>query len=371
MSKGSRVRRRRADTISLVFCDLDFDRASRPFGRGTNPIPPSGWAMARAGLVYAEWDGRRCQITGNELIEGRHPASLLVAVLREHPQRLIVGHGLLRSDLTAVAMVTDVPDAVIRRSVDTLELAHRLRGGRRSTGCNLSDVAWETLGLRRRKPTVPDRLAGGGAVTRGDHDPREDAALVARLWGEMVTARTLSWGTGAPSGRPGTATLAVEHLAELTGRQPQPETEHYRRCLSADPPGRLLDESKSRVLRTIAADLPNPIIIRDVAERLQAAGLVPTGPLSDEELLTACQWMGYRQNLDVRDRIARGRPLTKALRYRLGQALWEMTHPSFVSTIHQARHRSQMSALAFIELQQLLQEQNRIRAMVADAVDPA
>lgn len=174
MGKGSRVRRQRADIISLVFCDLDFDRASRPFGRGVSPAPPSGWAMARAGLVYAEWDGRRCRITGDELIEGRHAASRLIAALHEHRRRLIVGHGLLRCGLTAVAMVTAVPDAVIRRSVDTLELAHRLRGGPFSTCCSLSAVAWKTLGIRRRKPQVPDwagerrdRNAWGSRPSRG------------------------------------------------------------------------------------------------------------------------------------------------------------------------------------------------------------
>lgn len=62
--------------------------------------------------------------------------------------------------------------------------------------------------------------------------------------------------------------------------------------------------------RMIAADLPSAVII---------------GPSSEEELLTACQWMGHGQNLDVRGRIARGRRLTKDLRYRLAQALWEMT----------------------------------------------
>lgn len=129
--------------------------------------------------------------------------------------------------------------------------------------------------------------------------------------------------------------------------------------------------STGRASRGIAADLPSPVIIGEVAERLQAAGLISAGPLSDEELLTACQWLGHGQNLDVRDRIARGRPLTKELRYRLAQALWEMTHPGFVSNLLRARHRSRASVLAFVELQQLLQEQDRMRAMVADAVHPA
>ncbi|MFB9207629.1 hypothetical protein ACFFV7_41055 [Nonomuraea spiralis] len=100
-----------------------------------------------------------------------------------------------------------------------------------------------------------------------------------------------------------------------------------------------------------------------MAERLQAAGLVSADPLSDEELLTACQWMGHGPNLDVRGRIARGRTLTKDLRYRLAQALWEMTPPGFVSDLFRARHHSRHSILAYVELQQLLKEQNRIRAV--------
>ncbi|PZG24668.1 hypothetical protein C1I98_35315 [Spongiactinospora gelatinilytica] len=200
-------------------------------------MPVDGWAVARAGLVYAEWDGERCRITGDELIEGRHPASRLITALAGD-QRLIVGHGLLRSDLRAVAMVTAVLDAVLLRSLDTLVLAHRLRGGRYSTGCGLSDLAWENLGIRRRKPHVPDRLSGGAdpglRVGRQDHAPRDDAALLANLRQTLITTRVLVWGGGfTAGGRKGSVELTDEHVAELTGRRPQPENAAWRPLLRA------------------------------------------------------------------------------------------------------------------------------------------
>ncbi|WP_424534258.1 hypothetical protein ACOZ38_28605 [Sphaerisporangium viridialbum] len=372
MGKGARLRLERAGRLSLVFCDLDFDRASRPFARGTPAVPSDGWAVGRAGLVYAEWDGNRWQITGDELIEGGHPASRLVTALGRN-QRLIIGHGLLTSDLRAVAMVTTVPDSVLRRSVDTLALAHRLRGGRLSTGCGLSDLAWENLGVRRRKPHIPDMLAGGPdpdlRVGRGDHDPREDAALLASLWQTIVTSGVLAWGSGLTAGgSKGSVPLTAEHIEELTGKRSQPENEGWRSRLRAEGTNHETGEGRSRVQRLIAADLPSPTMIRDLAERLQHTGLIPARRLSDEELYTACQWMGYGQNLDVRSRIAEGRPLTKALRQRVAQALWESTHPEWINTLFNMRSLARTSALAFVKFQQLMQEQSRIRAHLAAAI---
>ncbi|WP_433358777.1 hypothetical protein [Streptosporangium sp. CA-115845] len=329
--------------------------------------------MGRAGLVYAEWDGNRCQITGDELIEGRHPASRLVAVLRGN-RRLIIGHGLLTSDMHAVAMVTAVPESVIRRSIDTLAFAYRVRAGRFSTGCNLSDLVWENLGVRRRKPHIPDLLAGGPEpelrVGRADHDPREDAALLARLWQTMVTTRVLAWGSGSTAGgRKASVALTAEHLEELTGRRPQPGNEGWRSTLRAEGAYRETEEGPGRVQRLIAADLPSPTVIRDLAERLQHAGLIPAFPLSDEELYTAIQWMGYGQNLDVRRRIAAGRPLTKPLRGRVAQALWESTHPEWINAMFDVRKLSRTSALASIKSHQLMEEQNQIRGRLIAAID--
>jgi hypothetical protein len=113
------VRRARpADQISLVFCDLDFDRASRPFGRGAY-VPPEGWAIGRAGLVYGEWTGREMQLTGDELIEGPNTASRLVATLTRG-RRLIVGHGILTCDLLPVSTVTTVPGQLLAADQDAV-----------------------------------------------------------------------------------------------------------------------------------------------------------------------------------------------------------------------------------------------------------
>ncbi|MFF5264622.1 hypothetical protein ACFY4C_37340 [Actinomadura viridis] len=351
MGKGTRTRHQRADQLSVVFCDLDFDRASRPFGRGTAPAPPEGWAVARAGLVYAAWNGHRLQVTGDELIDGPHTASRLIAALRG--KRLVVGHGLLSCDLRAVAMVTGVPDTVVRRSVDTLALAHRLRGTRYPTGCNLSDLAWENLGVRRTKPHFPDRL--GEPAQRGDSDPREDALLVSRLWQSMLTEKTLSWGTGMSiSTHQGSTVLTAQHLAELTGRTPQPEAHHWR--------------DLHRFKGLTAADLPAPTLIREVADQLRRADLIPDRRLSEEELFTACQWLGVHQNYEVRDRMASGRRLTKQLRQRLGQALWESMHVPYMIDVMRTRQLSKTSVHAYRKSRQDMEYQARIRAQIAAAL---
>lgn len=360
MGKGARKRRERAGRLSLVFVDLDFDRASQPFGRGSYN-DPMGWAVSRAGLVDAEWDGQRLRFTGDELIEGRHPASRLVAALATR-RGLIVGHGLLRSDLPAVAMVTGIPRAVMGRTLDTLKFATRLRTVQDpgshglSTGCGLTDLLWENLQVRRPKPAIPRQFAGDPEqpVGRGDHDPREDAALVCRLWEHLVTARSFRWGPGMRyHGKTGTAALSEAHHAELLGKHTHPSTRGTQDAFTAGGP---------RANRMIAASLPAPTTIRVQAEKLQHDGLLTQERLSDEELLTACQWMGIGQNFEIRERIADGRALVKSQRTRLSQALWDSTHPEQIDELFQAYRENPARYYA------LMDEQAEIRAKLAAAV---
>ncbi|MFE4960462.1 hypothetical protein ACFRCW_42630 [Streptomyces sp. NPDC056653] len=86
-------------------------------------------------------------------------------------------------------MITPLPDALVDRCVDTLVELHEARGGQWTTGLGLSDLSWHTLRVRRAKP-------GNGPYdttrARGDHDPRDDARLHARLWQHLRTRATFT-----------------------------------------------------------------------------------------------------------------------------------------------------------------------------------
>ena len=146
----------------------------------------------------------------------------------------------------------------------------------------------------------------------------------------MVTTRRLTWGAGAPSwtdpdgdtrpGSPGdTAVLTGGQVDVLTGRRPQlgvrEQAAWYR-------PYAVLDGYDAlRLAELTAADLPAPALVREVAE-----SLVSRAALTDEDLWTACQYLGTRQNLDLRERIKAGRGLTKVLREPLERAIRHPDH---------------------------------------------
>lgn len=337
--------------VSLVLCDLDFNRGSRPFGRGVHASPQC-WAPGRAGLVYADWDGQRLTATGTDLFDGPRVSSRLVAALCRS-RRLIVGHGLLSSDLLAVSMVTDVPPSLAGRCVDTLGLAWRISGNRYPSGCGLTDLARANLGIRRGKPAYRDYL---GPAQRGDADPRDDAWLVGQVWEEMMAAGTLAWGPGSglSSSPAGKTELSGQHIDELTGRAIQPEAVAFGVWLQDCP--------------VTARALPTLDPVRDIAERLQPSGLIGPGDLSPEELLTAIQWMGPRQNLDVRERIVSGRRLTLELRRRLGQALWESQHVDAMNDFMATRRLAKDSADAYIRSRRDLEIQNTICRQIDAAI---
>ena len=112
----------------------------------------------------------------------------------------------------------------------------------------------------------------------------------------------------------------------------------------------------------IAASLSAPTTIRAQAEKLQHDGLLTQDQLSDEELLTACQWMGIGQNLEVRERVTDNRKLLKSQRVRLAQALWESTHPEQMNELFRARRENSP------RFSSLMNEQVVIRAKLAAAV---
>jgi hypothetical protein len=383
MGMAARLRRerghglRRGRPLSLVFVDVDYERGSRPHGRGVPESPPEAWVISRSGLIHAEWDGRLLNVTRDELVDGPHPASSLIRALGGN--RLVVGHGILTNDLRAAAMVTEVPDSLLRRVVDTLAFAHRLRDKKYPTGCSLEDLARENLSKARSKPRYPSSAPGlrpGGGLWgmspyRGKADPRDDALLVAELWQTMVITRTLSWGAGEPSwthyegdtrpgSSPGSAALADEQIAELIGQHRQIESAEWEERIRQE--GRVMRPTHRNVealllARLSAKDLPAPTLIRAMAERLQFAGEIPANlTLTDEDLYIACQYLGAKQNLDVRERIAANQNLTKTLREALAWALWQSTHPEWMANFWSCYHLAKDTATGYMRFQQLKTE---------------
>ncbi|MFF7643026.1 hypothetical protein [Streptomyces canus] len=347
--------------------------------------------IGRAGLVHAEWDGSQLRFTGEDLIDGPRPASRLVNAL--HGKQLVVDHGILTADLRAAVMVTDVPNSLVKRTVDTLAFAHRIRGKKYPTGCGLSALAEANLLDLRTKLAQPSSAPGlrpGGGMrgmspNRGDSDPRDDARLVARIWQTMVTTRALAWGAGSSSwthhegntrpGTPaGTAALAQAHIDELVGRQRQIEAVEWAQRVRDE--GRVmrpthLDLLAASLAQQARADLPEPRQIRELADVMQEAGHVPEDcELDAEDLLTACQCLGPRQNADVRTRILSGKKLTKALRLNVAFALWEITHPEWMAEFWRWYHLSKSTATGVIRTEQLKQEQWQIRGRIAATVAP-
>ena len=266
--------RRSRPLLSLTFVDVDYNRGSRAHGRRAVPSPPEGWALGRSGLVHAEWDGTELRVTGTELIDGPRPASSLIRALEG--RQLVVGHGILTPDFRAARMVTGLPDSLLTRVVDTFVLAWRIRGKTYPAGCGLSDLIASNTTSRRAKPAYRGSAPGlrqgdDPSPRRGNHDPREDARLVAELWKTLVTTRRLSWGAGQPSwtawegetrpGSPGgSAELTDAHIEVLTGRQPQ--TDFHGRKPWWWPYAILLGLDAIGLAVLSAADLPPPTLIR-------------------------------------------------------------------------------------------------------------
>lgn len=324
--------------FAFTFCDFDFNRASRAHGSAAGRvIPPEGWAIGRVGLIHARWDGHGLRVEADDLLEGGSVASDLVRMLDDG--RLVIGHGILTADFRALAMVTAVPDSLLERTVDTLALVHRLRDGTFPAGCGLGDLARSNLGLHRSKPTMHQpapwvkRGQPSPASTRGSHDPRDDAFLVAQLWLHLVESRGVSWAAAEPgwasnwgnaswSGSPaGEATLASEDLDALIGRRRQIESVEWKeRVRTAGQV--LLPTTRDQVAAALAArgarDLPAPgalagsatgaILWEEIALSLQGAGELPGDErLSDEKRSAGFNGIKYESKRSCRTKPGKGR----------------------------------------------------------------
>ncbi|MGW0477419.1 hypothetical protein [Streptomyces coeruleorubidus] len=130
----------------VAFVDADVAKGGR-VSRHQLTKGPESCQLERVGIVWARADERCLTPVGNELIDGPLAAQDTVAALERAD--LVVGHGLLQSDLRALAMLTPVPDARLEACVDTLVVLHQARGGQWATGLNLGDLSWHTLRTRR------------------------------------------------------------------------------------------------------------------------------------------------------------------------------------------------------------------------------
>ncbi|ATL31263.1 hypothetical protein [Streptomyces formicae] len=272
-------------------------------------------------------------------------------------------------------------------TIDTLAFAHRVRGGPFPTGCNLDNLVKENLGEIRRKlrfPTFAPGLRPGGmsgmSPERHDADPREDASLVARTWEAMVTTRTLAWGAGKPfwthldgDTRPGSAELVDEHIAELTGEQPQIEAAEWAARIREE--GRIMRPTTPSINSLLLANLaaaciPAPEPVRIIADLLQTAGEIPSARvLQAEDLYMACQYLGTQQNLDVRHRSTTGKTLTKPLREPVAWALWQLAQPEWTAAQRHWREEARTTATGHVRLRELKKERERIRGRLAALVD--
>ncbi|MFB6978206.1 hypothetical protein [Streptomyces scopuliridis] len=202
---------------------------------------------------------------------------------------------------------------------------------------------------------------------RHDADPCEGAALVPRTWEAMVTTRTrtLAWGAGKPfwthrdgDTRPGAAAgsaeLGDEHIAELTGEQPQVEAAEWA--------ARIREEGRIMRLTT-----PSINGLRHTPGR--GRDPLRPSPAGREDHCMACQYLGTQQNMDVRHRSATGKKLTKPLREPVAWALWQLTHPEWTAAQRHWRQEARTTATGHIRLQELKKERERIRGRLAALVD--
>ncbi|MGP3941951.1 hypothetical protein [Streptomyces sp. 6N106] len=264
---------------------------------------------------------------GDELIDGPLSAPHTVAALERAD--LVVGHGLLQSDLRALAMITPVPDALLECCVDILVVLHEARGGPWATGLDLGDLSWHTLRTRRAKH-------GNGRFdrtrARGGFDPRDDARLHARLWQHLRTRATFTAPARAADPAPVTRTLDAAAMDQLCGREVLGAAEWHRRRLSRGTIHARGQGDLTAAELAAAADAN----FRDDITPLRACATELLGsarPPHDTVLLAAFQLLGPGANLKARQALTAGRFARSTERLTAyTEALWKTVHPD-------ARHR--------------------------------
>ncbi|MEZ7005456.1 hypothetical protein [Streptomyces sp. AD55] len=324
----SKPRRRTARPVRrlVAFVDADVAKGGR-VSRHQLTKGPESWQLERVGIVWARADERCLTPVGDELIDGPLAAVDTVAALERAD--LVVGHGLLQSDLRALAMLTPLPDALLDACVDTLVVLHQARGGQWATGLNLGELSWHTLRTRRAKHGNGRFDPGPG---RRGFDPRDDARLHARLWQHLRTRATFTAPARALDHTPVTRTLDAAALDQLHGRQVLGAAEWHRRRLTrgtihAQGQGDLTAAALAAAADTNFHDDLTPL--RACATEL----LANAGPPHDTVLLAAFQLLGPGANLKARQALTAGRFARSVERLTAyTEALWKTVHPD-------ARHR--------------------------------
>lgn len=166
---------------------------------------PESWVYLNTGIVWARVGRTSMTVLDEELIQGPRAATETVRALDSAD--LVVGHGLLNTDLRSLAMLASVPNSLTDRCVDTYLILERARRDRRRTGLdNLAYFARATLG------STPFDQASGSLP-----DPRLAARLTLRLWRHLATHRSF---TPSPSlgKHPCPQAVDDETYERLTGR---------------------------------------------------------------------------------------------------------------------------------------------------------
>ncbi|MFE7707231.1 hypothetical protein ACFU6I_15790 [Streptomyces sp. NPDC057486] len=320
---ASRKKHRSRPARRLVaFIDADFAKGGR-VTRHQHTKGPESWLVERIGIVWARADDRSLTWIRDELIDGPYAAPQTLTALEQAD--LVVGHGLLQGDLRAVAMITPLPDALVDRCVDTLVELHEARGGQWTTGVGLSELSWHTLRVRRAEHgNGPFGMTRG----RGDHDPRDDARLHARLWQHLRTRATFT----APARRftptPVTTPLDETARTRIAGRETLGAAEWHRRRLG---PGTIHaqgggDWAAAGLAQAAAANLTDDHTpLRACATELLGAHDPLPGPAV---LLGAFQLLGPGASLKARKALSGNHFARSAERLTAyTDALWKVLHP--------------------------------------------
>lgn len=141
---------------------------------------PESWVFLSTGIVWARVGRTSMTVLEQELIQGPRAATDTLRALDNAD--LVIGHGLLNTDLRSLAMLAPVPDSLTDRCVDPYLILESARLDRRRTGLdNLAYFARSTLGATpfdQPQGTLPD--------------PRTYARLTLRLWRHLANHRSFT-----------------------------------------------------------------------------------------------------------------------------------------------------------------------------------
>ncbi|MGL6235592.1 MAG: hypothetical protein ACRC20_09635 [Segniliparus sp.] len=328
----------RADPEAQVWACVDFDyartsdvRGSSSFGRSDRPVQE--WTLRRgAALVVAvRPESGEFSVLSEEFFDGPDPARQFVSLAAKVDR--VLGHNLLASDYQAIGQVADLPDELISKTVDVLDVLLRYEHSRRpaiksSNGLSLAELAWLNCGLVRSKAGRHSvwgvKLAAPSSEEK--ESPIHDCKLTVALWSALVSSESAVTGRSKPD------PMELDALAscQLKGEIPCMTGEQWHDERRGEPRSghRALAWSKhaDEWIARITAPVPDRTMrqLREIHARLRSRELV-TGDGSDEQLLRGVQQLKGKLNAALRNSPDGGLPNELAEHYAV--ALWETTHP--------------------------------------------